>query len=153
MAGIATSAILLLLGPEHKQRLRGRILYALAFASAMFAAAWLLTPLGISKIRATPTWLLVSSGTAVLSFLLLYWICDMKGWTRWAAIVKPAGENTLLTYLLPDLYYFLITLVGFHSFDRHFRTGMPGVVRSVIFTLLILAFSGLLTRRRIRLQL
>ena len=153
MAGIATSAILLLLGPEHKQRLRGRILYALAFASAMFAAAWLLTPLGISKIRATPTWLLVSSGTAVLSFLLLYWICDMKGWTRWAAIVKPAGENTLLTYLLPDLYYFLITLVGFHYFDRHFRTGMPGVVRSVVFTLLILAVSGLLTRRRIRLQL
>ena len=34
-----------------------------------------------------------------------------------------------------------------------FRSGMPGVVRSVIFTLLILAVSGLLTRRRIRLQL
>ncbi len=119
----------------------------------MFSAAWLLTPLGISKIRATPTWLLVCSGAAVLSFLLLYWICDMKAWTRWAAIVKPAGENTLLTYLLPDIYYFVTALVGFHYFDRHFRTGMPGVVRSVIFTLLILAVSGLLTRRRIRLQL
>ena len=57
MAGIATSAILL--GPDHKQTLRNRILFALAFAFAMFAAAWLLTPLGISKIRATPTWLLV----------------------------------------------------------------------------------------------
>ena len=151
MAGIATSAILL--GSDHKQPLRNRILLALAFAFAMFSAAWLLTPLGISKIRATPTWLLVCSGAAVLSFLLLYWICDMKAWTRWASIVKPAGENTLLTYLLPDIYYFVTALVGFHYFDRHFRTGMPGVVRAVIFTLLILAVSGLLTRRRIRLQL
>jgi heparan-alpha-glucosaminide N-acetyltransferase len=151
MAGIATSAILV--GPGHKQSLRNRILFALAVALAMFLAAWLLTPLGISKIRATPTWLLVCCGAAVLSFLLLYWICDMKGWTRWAAIVKPAGENTLLTYLLPDIYYFLTALVGFHYLDRHFRTGMPGVVRAVVFTLLILAVSGFLTRRRIRLQL
>jgi cell division protein FtsW (lipid II flippase) len=151
MAGIATSTILL--GPDHKKPLRSRIIAALAFALAMFAAAWLLTPLGISKIRATPTWLLVSSGAAVLSFLLLYWICDMKGWTRWAAIVKPAGENTLLTYLLPDIYYLCATLLGFHYFDSHLRSGLPGVARSLVFTLLILAVSGVLTRRRIRLQL
>jgi len=151
MAGIATSIILL--GRDHKLLMRNRILLALAFALAMFAAAWLLTPLGISKIRATPAWLLVSSGAAVLCFLLLYSICDRKGWTRWAIIVKPAGENTLLTYLLPDIYYFLAAFLGFHYFDRHFRWGAPGVVRSIVFTLLILAVSGILTRRRIRLQL
>ena len=151
MAGIATSTILL--GSDHKQPMRSRIMLAVAFAVAMLAAAWMLTPLGISKIRATPTWLLVSSGAAVLSFLLLYWICDMKGWTSWSAIVKPAGENTLLTYLLPDIYYFWATLLGFHYFDRHFRSGIPGVARSIVFTLLILAVSGILTRRRLRLQL
>jgi heparan-alpha-glucosaminide N-acetyltransferase len=151
MAGIATSTILL--GSDHEQSLRRRIILALAFALAMFAAAGLLTPLGISKIRATPTWLLVSSGAAVLCFLLLYWICDLKGWTRWAAMVKPAGENTLLTYLLPDFYYLCTGLIGFHYFDRHLRSGIPGVARSIVFTLLILAIAGMLTRKRIRLHL
>ncbi len=151
MAGIVTTIILL--SPGRKETLRNRILFALAFALAMFVAAWLLTPLGISKIRATPTWLLVSSGAAVLSFLLLYWICDLKCSTRWAAFVKPAGENTLLTYLLPDIYSFLTALIGFTWLERHFRAGIAGVARSLIFTGLILAISAVLTRRRIRLQL
>lgn len=151
MAGIATTT--LLLHRDEKWTLRNRLLLTLAFALAMLAAAWLLTPLGISKIRATPTWLLVSSGAAVLSFLLLYWISDLKTWTRWAAIVKPAGENTLLTYLLPDIYYFLAAFLGFRYFETHLRSGMPGVVRSVVFTLLILAISAALTRMRIRMQL
>jgi len=151
MAGIATTT--LLLHRDEKRTLHSRVLLSLAFALVMLVAAWLLTPLGISKIRATPTWLLVSSGAAVLSFLLLYWICDVKSWTRWAAIVKPAGENTLLTYLLPDLYYFLAAFLGFHYFETHLRSGMPGVVRSVGFTLLILAISAVLTRMRIRMQL
>ena len=151
MAGIVTTTILL--RSDDKPGLRNRILLAVAFVVAMLAAAWLLTPLGISKIRATPTWLLVSSGTAVLAFLLLYWLCDLKGWTRWAAFVKPAGENTLLTYLLPDIYYFVAALVGFHYFDRHLRAGAPGVVRALVFTALMLAISAVLTRRRIRLQL
>lgn len=151
MAGIATTTILL--GSARKQTLRSRILLALGFAAAMFAAAWMLTPLGISKIRATPTWLLISSGAAVLAFLLLYWICDLKSQTRWATFVKPAGENTLLTYLLPDIYAFLSALIGFTWLESHFRAGWPGVLRALIFTGLILAVSAILTRRRIRLQL
>ena len=151
MAGIATTTILL--RSALQRSLRTRILLAAAFAAAMLTAAWLLTPLGISKIRATPTWLLVSSGAAVLSFLLLYWLCDLKRWTRWAVIFKPAGENTLLTYLLPDIYYFLIVLLGIRYFEKHLHSGFPGVVRSMVFTLLILALSGVLTRLRLRLQL
>lgn len=151
MAGVVTSTIFL--GAHRWQGLRERMFIALGFAVAMLATAWLLAPLGISKIRATPTWCLASAGASVLAFMLLYWICDVKSKTRWAAFVKPAGENTLLTYLLPDFYSYLSALVGFTYFDRHFRTGAPGVVRAVVFTLLMLVISGVLTRRRIRLQL
>jgi heparan-alpha-glucosaminide N-acetyltransferase len=151
MAGVVTSTIVLRSG--HTGSLRKRILVALAFAVATLAAAWLLAPLGISKIRATPTWCLASSGAAVLAFLLLYWICDIENLTRWAAFVKPAGENTLLTYLLPDIYYFFAALIGFTYFEKHLQSGAPGILRSVCFTLLILAVSALFTRRRIRLQL
>ena len=151
MAGIATST--LLLHPDDKRPTRPRILTALAFAFTMLAAAWLLVPLGISKIRATPTWCLANSGAAVLTFLLLYWICDLRASTRWAAFVRPAGENTLLTYLLPDIYYAVAALLGFTYLDHHLNAGLPGVIRSVVFTGFILAIAGVLTRMRIRLQL
>ena len=151
MAGVVASTIFL--GSHRWQRLRQKMWMAFGFALSSFIAAWLLVPLGISKIRATPTWCLASVGASVLVFMLLYWICDVKGQTRWASLVKPAGENTLLTYLLPDIYYYLTVLFGFTYFDRHFNSGIAGVVSAVIFTLVILAISAALTRSHIKLQL
>jgi heparan-alpha-glucosaminide N-acetyltransferase len=151
MAGVVTSTIFF--GAHRWQSLAQRMRLAMGFAAAMLIAAWLLTPLGISKIRATPTWCLYSSAAAVLSFALLYWVCDVKQERGWAALVRPAGENTLLTYLLPDFYYFITTLLGFTFIDQHFSAGAFGVARAAIFTLVMLAFSALLTRAHIRLQL
>jgi hypothetical protein len=106
-----------------------------------------------SKIRATPAWVLWNVGAAVLAFTLLYWICDRLGHTAWASLVRPAGSNTLLTYLLPDLWYFLLGTLGLTYFDTHFAFGWAGVIKSMVFTLLMLAFASMLTRARIRLQL
>ncbi len=151
MAGIVTSGIVL--GKDARRSLRGRMWLALAFAIANLAAAWLLAPLGISKIRATPTWCLASVGASVLVFLLLYWVCDVRGKTIWARLVEPAGENPLLTYLLPDLYYPIAGLAGFTYLDHHYNMGSPGVIRAIVFTGVILLLSAGLTRARIRLQL
>jgi predicted acyltransferase len=151
MAGIVTSVIFL--GDHPWKALGQKMSMAVAFALATLAAGRLLTPLGISKIRATPTWCLYSIAGAVISFTLLYWICDVKKKTGWAFFVQPAGANTLLTYLLPDFYYFIIAAIGFTYFDTHFNHGWPGVVRSIVFTGFILAISALLTRMKIRLQL
>jgi heparan-alpha-glucosaminide N-acetyltransferase len=148
MAGIVTSTIFLSdsLAATAKQK----ALWAFVLAAAFFLAGWLLTPLGISKIRATPTWGLYSAGAATLAFLALYWVCDVRRHVRWAAIVKPAGSNTLLTYLLPDL--FCVTL-GSLAFLNPWGHGWQGVVQSLIFTLLILGISAILTRHKIRMQL
>jgi heparan-alpha-glucosaminide N-acetyltransferase len=151
MAGVVTSTIFF--SPHGWQSLARRMQLAFGFAVAMFVAGWLLTPLGISKIRATPTWCLYSSGSAVLCFALLYWVCDVKAKTIWAQLVHPAGENTLLTYLLPDFYFFLTALAGFTFIELHFSTGAVGVARAAVFTLAMLGFSALLTRWHIRLQL
>jgi predicted acyltransferase len=151
MAGVVTSIIFL---DQHRwQTLRQKMWLALGFAVATLAAAWILAPLGISKIRATPTWCLASVGASVLCFMLLYWVCDVRGETRWAFFVKSAGENTLLTYLLPDIYAYLTALVGFSYLDQYFQTGASGVIGSILFTFAILAVSAVLTRMRIRLQL
>jgi predicted acyltransferase len=151
MAGVVTSIIFL--GKHRWQRLRQKMWLAFGFAAVTLAAAWILAPLGISKILATPTWCLASVGASVLCFMLLYWICDVRGKTRWAFFVKPAGENTLLTYLLPDIYAYLTAFVGFTYLDRYFQTGASGVLDAVVFTFAILAVSAVLTRMRIRLQL
>ncbi len=150
MAGIVTSGIMLGKGDAT---LRRRMSLALAFAVATLLAASLLAPLGISKIRATPTWCLASVGAAVLAFMLLYWICDVRGKTAWAVFVEPAGENTLLTYLLPDIYYYLTALVGFTYLSSHFSTGISGVFKSIVFTGAILLIAAGLTKARLRLQL
>ncbi|HEY6376902.1 MAG TPA: DUF5009 domain-containing protein, partial [Edaphobacter sp.] len=151
MAGVVTSVIFL--GAHRWPSLRQRILLGLAFASSTLAAGWLLTPLGISKIRATPSWCLYSIGAAVLLFTALYWLCDVKQKTAWASFARPAGSNTLLTYLLPDFYYFILALAGVSYFETHFNFGWPGALRSALFTASILAIAAVLTRLKVRLQL
>jgi heparan-alpha-glucosaminide N-acetyltransferase len=151
MAGVATSVIFL--GAHRWQTLRQKVLMGLAFGIATLVVGWFLAPLGISKIRATPTWSLYSVGAAILLFTALYWICDVKKHTAWALFVRPAGANTLLTYLLPDFYYFIIALAGVSYFNNHLNYGWPGAVRSVVFTMLMLAVAALLTRAKVRLQL
>ncbi len=129
---------------------RKRALLALAFAAVLFAGGWTFTFLGISKNAATPAWCLYCSGIGVTLFLAIYWLVDVHGWRKWAAFVKPAGSNTLLTYLLPDLYYYTL---GAAVATLMPGSGWPGVVKSLVFTAFILFVSYLLTRKRIRMQL
>ena len=151
MAGVVTSVIFL--GAHRWQTIRRKPLMGLAFGVATLVAGWFLAPLGISKIRATPTWSLYSVGAAVLLFTVLYWICDVKEHTAWAFFTRPAGANTLLTYLLPDFYYFTVALVGVSYFGTRLNYGWPGAARSAAFTALILALAALLTKSRVRLKL
>lgn len=43
----------------------------------------------ISKIQATPSWGMICSGISFLVFVLIYWIADVKGLTKWASFAKP----------------------------------------------------------------
>jgi predicted acyltransferase len=151
MAGVVTSSIFL--GGHRWQETRQKLLFGAGFAYVTLVAGWLMTPLGISKIRATPTWCLYSIGSSVLLFMALYWICDVKKKTAWAFFARPAGSNTLLTYLLPDFYYFIVAWMGFTYFDYHYNLGWPGAVRAAVFTAIILAFAWILTKLRVRMQL
>jgi heparan-alpha-glucosaminide N-acetyltransferase len=153
MAGVVTSGIFV--GP-HKARERTfsqRAALAALLGFVTLLSGWLLAPLGISKIRATPTWCLYSIGCSILLFTLLYWVCDVRKAHGWAWFTRPAGENTLLTYLLPDFYFFIVSAGGFTYFATHANTGLSGVMRCVIFSALILVLSALLTRWKLKLQL
>ena len=151
MAGICTSLIFRPSnGPVNP---RTAIAAAAGFGLISLVAGYALIPLGISKIRATPTWSLWSIGAAALLFALLYWICDVKQQQSWAFAVRAAGSNTLTTYLLPDVWYFLLGTLGLVFWDTHFDTGWPGVAKTIVFTCMMLALAAALTKAKIRLQL
>jgi predicted acyltransferase len=131
---------------------RRKLIWGVGFTVLLVAVGAICTPLGISKNRATPTWCLYSAAIGTVLFMALYWIADVKGIKRWAAFVKPAGSNTLLTYLLPDLFYYSAG-IAYLYLPAQLNAGWPGAVRSVVFTGLILAAAAVLTRWKVRLQL
>lgn len=151
LAGIVTSQIFL----EGSQAVRParRIQLGFLFAIVTFAGGWFLRSFGISKIRATPTWALWSVAATCALFTLLYWLCDVKKQTGWAWLVRPAGSNTLLTYLIPDLYYFLTALTGTAWVLDHWNAGWPGILRAVGFTVAMLLVAHAATKARLRMQL
>jgi heparan-alpha-glucosaminide N-acetyltransferase len=153
MSGVVTSGIFVDNRGAREMMFRRKAAMAVLFAVVALLSGWLLAPLGISKIRATPTWCLYSIGCSILLFTLLYWICDVRKANAWAWFTRPAGENTLLTYLLPDFYFFIVSACGFTFFMTHANAGLAGVMRCVLFTALILVLSALLTRWKLRLQL
>jgi heparan-alpha-glucosaminide N-acetyltransferase len=151
MAGVVTSVIFL--EARRFRTFRQKLVPATAFALAALIAGYLLSPLGISKIRATPTWGLYTIAFAVAAFSFLYWLCDVRKKTAWAFAFRPAGSNTLTTYLLPDYWELIFSLFGITFFDTHFRYGWHGVAKSILFTCVILAIAALLTRVKVRLAL
>jgi predicted acyltransferase len=151
MAGIVAS--LIFLDGERATSTGRKMMLGLVMGILSFAAGWYLKPLGISKIRATPTWALWTVAACCVLFTALYWLCDVKKQTRWAWLVKTAGSNTLLTYLIPDVYYFLAALTGTAWFLEHWNHGWPGIVRALAFTVAMLLVSHIATRLRLRMQL
>ena len=66
----------------------------------------------ISKIQATPSWGLICNGITIILFAFLFWIIDIKKKIKWALFLKPAGENSLTVYLVPDMFYYIIWQLG-----------------------------------------
>jgi predicted acyltransferase len=151
MAGIVAS--LIFLDAEQATSSARKMMLGLAMGVLSFGAGWFLRPFGISKIRATPTWALWTVAACCVLFTALYWLCDVKKQTRWAWLVKTAGSNTLLTYLIPDVWYFLAALTGTAWLLEHWNHGWPGIVRALAFTVGILLISRAVTRARLRMQL
>jgi heparan-alpha-glucosaminide N-acetyltransferase len=108
----------------------------------------------ISKIQATPSWGMICNGISFLVFILFYWILDIKKFTGWAAFLKPAGENSLTTYLAPDILYFLIWMSGIPVlFYKQSTEPVIVVVGSIVWALLMVGLTALLAKVHIRLRL
>jgi predicted acyltransferase len=133
---------------------QSRFIQALGYTVLLFVAGYFLRPyFKISKIYATPTWCLYSAGFCSVVFGFLYWLIDRKRIKRWTGFLKPAASNPLLTYIIPDIIYFLTSLFAISLLPDDLRYGGIGIIWSVVFAFLVLGISSLLSRWKLRLQL
>jgi heparan-alpha-glucosaminide N-acetyltransferase len=133
---------------------RMRFFNALCFALFLFAAGYLLRPyFKISKIYATPTWCLYSAASCTIIFSFLYWLIDKKKIQGWTNFFKPAASNPLLTYIIPDIIYYLTALIGIVIVPHFCRSGWPGIVWSAFFAVAVMGIVILLNRMKLKLQL
>ena len=114
-------------------------------------AAYFIRPYGgISKIYATPAWALYCAAICCFIFPFVYWLVDVKGLKNWANFLKPAGQNPLLTYILPSLIY---AIIGYGFFPVWLKDGVVGFFWAILFSLMILWIAKWLTKKGIRLHL
>jgi heparan-alpha-glucosaminide N-acetyltransferase len=149
-ASLCLAGMILTLMLQATDSSRQRIQQTLIFGGLLLLAGFFLSPFGISKNLATPAWAMYSAASCALLFPLVYWLADVKRWSRWANFLKPAGTNPLLTYILPSLFY---AAVGYSWMPALFGSGGLGILRSILFSLFILGVAALMTKWKVRLHL
>jgi heparan-alpha-glucosaminide N-acetyltransferase len=151
ISGMLTTLIMKKLSPDHMKTI---IILVVSGALCIFAGFVLRKWFIISKIRATPSWGFLCNGISLIVFALLYWIIDVRKRTKWTFFLKPAGENSLTTYLAPDIIYYLIWMSGVHVLIYK-QSSIPLIViaGSIAWALLMVGLTALLVRFKIRLKL
>ncbi len=108
----------------------------------------------ISKIQATPSWGMICNGISILLFVLLFLIIDIWGKKKWSLVFQPAGQNSLTTYLAPDILYYSIWMSGLPVFFyKHSEHALLVVLGSLAWAFLMIGFAALLSKIGIRLKL
>lgn len=105
----------------------------------------------ISKIQATPSWLFYCLALFFPLFGFFYWLTDVKKRTSWFSLIKPAGTATLTCYIIPYIWYAAQQLMEVR-YPEILGSGMPGLLKSLIFALVIVQLTGLLVKARIKLK-
>lgn len=108
----------------------------------------------VSKIMGTPSWAMLCNGISILVFVVLFMLIDILGKKKWANIFKPAGQNSLTTYLAPNILYYVIWFSGVPVlFYKQSEYSLIVILGSIVWALLMIGFAALLSKIGIRLKL
>lgn len=151
MLGVVTSILYSRLALSNRYRSIW-ILFSLS-AAVLAAAGFIIRPYagGISKIMATPAWVLICTAISLAAFELFIWLADIRGKQNWFRLIKPAGTSTLTCYLLPYILYAVYTLAGFR-YPSFLNDGAGGILRSFAVAFIIILVAGQLEKVKIRLN-
>jgi len=151
ITGMLVTVVLIRL--KEKDRMKYLIPLLIGLSGFLISFGFITRPVwGISKIHATPSWTAICAGISTVSFIILYVVADKLKITRWANILAPAGRSTLTCYLVPYYVYALFAMIGFHL-PVFLVTGMVGILKSFIFSILIIVMTGWLNRLNVSLKI
>jgi heparan-alpha-glucosaminide N-acetyltransferase len=151
MSGLLVTTILIKL--QEKERMNYLVPLLMGIAVILLCFGFITRPeWGISKIRATPSWTSICAGISTISFVILYFLADKLDIHRWANVISPAGKSTLTCYLVPYIVYPLFALTNF-QLPSILITGIVGLLKSLLFALIIIWITGGLNRLKINLKI
>jgi len=152
--GDASSIALIMAGVVISSIPKKSIPVLLGIGAAAIVFGLLIRPYteGISKIRSTPSWVLICAGISTVVFAGMMWLVDKKGKMDWFSFIKPAGTSTLTCYLIPYLLYSLMLLVHFH-YPEFLSSGIGGILRSIAVAFIVIWIAGRMEKVNIRLKI
>ncbi len=138
---------------RSRQDNKGLVIVFVTISGVLIGLSMITRPYwGLSKLGATPAWLFLCSAFTILAFVVIYWLADMKRKEKWFDVIKPAGTDTLLCYLIPYFVYAITAVLGIHLPEIILLGGI-GLLKSFLFALLCAVITGGLNRIGIRLKL
>jgi heparan-alpha-glucosaminide N-acetyltransferase len=160
LASVSVAGSLLgstLAGPQKLSQPAERTRWALSFALGLFLAGLLCDGFaGINKIAATPTWCLWCAALTCVTWVIVYRIMDVGNRTRWAFLVRPAGANPLIAYLLHPILLWSLSTVGLSTTLLTYKGSehVAGVVfGSIVMSLLVSGLTGAIARAGLRVRI
>ncbi len=151
MGGVLTALIFQYYWKQGKVKTLS--LVYLGLSALLIAASVITRPYWkLAKLGATPAWLYLCSAFTILGFLAMIWVVDVFGKGKWFSIIKPAGTDTLLCYLMP---YFMLSIMTVTSFDfpNSLLGGGIGLLKCFLFALFCIFLAGRLNKIGVRLKL
>jgi len=109
---------------------------------------WLIGDLPFSKDLVSPTYILITAGTAGLLLAGMYWLVDIRSWTS-LTFLRVLGVNALFAYLLAELVWKMalvrwrvalppgfgepdaVAITAWKAWLQHFTTPMLGTYLTV----------------------
>ena len=160
LLGVTVGEVLL-----RRPRLPGVVVAVLAgFATGLIVVGLLLDPVvPIIKKIWTPSFVMVSSGSVLLVFLLLYWLVDVRGLRRGLAPLLVFGTNAIASFTLGGLVTGTLSawrIGGMGAYEwisgRAFGGWLPARMGSLAYAVCVVMIEcglvGVLYRRRIFLR-
>lgn len=151
MAGVFCTSLFLRFKKSDKTNL---FLLILVIVGILFISyGFLIRPsFIISKNLATPSWTSICIGIGYIVYVLFFILIEKWGYNKWATYIKPAGTSTLTCYVMPYFIYPIMAITAF-KLPSLLTTGGIGIVKSLMFSFLIIVFVGWLEKQKLRLKI
>lgn len=128
----------------------GMLIAAVSILTGFYLRNWFI----ISKIKATPSWGFICNGITVALFTIVYLITIKFKSLRWSNLFSLAGQNSLTTYLAPDILYYSIWMTSLPVFFyKNSEFQLVAVIGSLVWATAMTGLGSLLTKAGVRLKL